>query len=103
MRAKLEREIDRLHASADTATKRRIALDPDPRAYWAAADFQQRRELVGLVVERVEISPGRPGMGCFDPSRVRIDFKPWERWAPSSATTCVVVNGDVSSRAPVVP
>jgi DNA invertase Pin-like site-specific DNA recombinase len=103
VRAKLEREIDRLHASADAATKRRIALDPDPRACWAAADFQQRRELVRLVVKRVEIMPGRPGIGRFDPTRVRIDFKPWERWTPSSATMCVVGNGDVSPRAPVVP
>ena len=44
VRVKLEREIDRLHASAGAAIKRRIALDPDPRACWVVADFQQRRE-----------------------------------------------------------
>jgi hypothetical protein len=91
IRAKLEREIDRLHASADAATKRRIALDPDPRAFWAAADFQQRRQLVRLVVERVEIMPGRPGIGRFDPTRVRIDLKPW-------GTTDAFVSHDVCRR-----
>ena len=104
VRAKLEREIDRLHASADAATKRRIALDPDPRAYWAVAGFQQRRELVRFVVERVEIMPGRPGVGRVDASRVWIDFKPSDRGAPTSATVCVgecCVN--VSSRVPAVP
>lgn len=30
--ARLEREIDRLHALADAASKRRIALHPDPIA-----------------------------------------------------------------------
>lgn len=59
IRVKLDREIDRLHVAADTATKRRIALAPDPAAFWAAADFQQRRELVWLVVRRVEVMPGR--------------------------------------------
>ncbi len=102
VRAKLERKIDSLLASADAATNRRIALDPDPRAYWAAVDFQRRRELVRLVVERVEVMPGRPGVGRFDASRVRTDFKPWEGWTPSSATMRVVVNGDVSFGAPVV-
>ena len=74
IRAKLEREIDRLHALADTATKQRIVLHPDPRAFWAGADFQQRRELVRLVVDRVTVGPARPGVGRFDPSRVRVEF-----------------------------
>ncbi len=103
VRAKLEREIDRLHASVDAATKRRIALDPDLRSYWAAADFQRRRELVRLVIERVGIMPARPGIGRFDPSRIRIDFKPWERSTSSSAAMAVVVTGTASSRVQVVP
>jgi hypothetical protein len=74
IRAKLEREIDRLHALADAATRRRIVLHPDPRAYWETADFQQRRELVRLVVDRVTVMPARPGVGRFDPSRVRLEF-----------------------------
>lgn len=73
IRTKLEREIDRLHVVADTATKQRIVLHPDPRRFWSEADFQQRRELVRLVVERVIVTPGRPGVGRFDPSRVQIE------------------------------
>ena len=71
IRTKLEREIDRLHSLADTATKQRIVLHPDPRAFWAEADFQQRRGLARLVVKRVIVTPGRPGVGRFDPSRVQ--------------------------------
>lgn len=76
IRAKLEREIDRLHALADAATKQRIVLHSDPYAFWARADLQQRRELVRLVVERVTIMAARPGVGRFDPSRVRLEFSP---------------------------
>ncbi|MDQ3641713.1 MAG: recombinase family protein [Actinomycetota bacterium] len=72
IRVKLEREIDRLHAMVDAGTKQRIVLHPDPRAFWAAADFQQRRELVRLMVERVEVMPGRSALRRFDASRVRI-------------------------------
>ena len=74
VRAKLEREIDRLHALADAAIKRRIVLHPDPRAYWTTADFEQRRELVRLAVDRVTVMPARPGIGRFDPSRVRLEL-----------------------------
>lgn len=60
IRVKLEREIERLHLLTNAATKRRIALHPDPGAYWAEADLDQRRQLVRLVVERVDVVPGRP-------------------------------------------
>ncbi len=76
---KLEREIDRLHALADAATKQRIVLHPDPRALWAEADFPQHRELVRLVVQRVVVMPALAGVGRFDSSRVRIDLTPWSR------------------------
>jgi 3-oxoacyl-ACP reductase-like protein len=78
IRVKLEREIDRLHALADAATKERIVLHPDPRALWAEADFPQRRELVRLVVQRVIVMPAQAGVGRFDSSRVRIDLTPWD-------------------------
>ncbi len=86
IRAKLEREIDRLHALADTATKQRIVKYPDPRAFWAGADFQQRRELVRLVVDRVTVGPARPGVGRFDPSRVRVEFLAMTRTEPLGST-----------------
>jgi len=72
IRVKLEREIDRLHAVADAGTKQRIVLHPNPRAFWAEADFQQRRDLVRLMLERVEVMPGRSALRRFDPSRLRI-------------------------------
>ena len=72
IRVKLEREIDRLPAVADSGTKQRIVLHPNPRAFWAEAEFQQRRDLVGLMIQRVEEMPGRPCLRRFDASRVRI-------------------------------
>ena len=73
IRTKLEREIDRLHGLVEAVTKERIVLHPDPHAYWVEADFQQRRDLVRLVVQRVEVTPGRPALRGFDASRVRIE------------------------------
>ena len=73
IRVKLEREIDRLHA-VDAGTKHRIVLHPNPRAFWAQADFQQRRELVRLMIQRVGVMPGRPALRRFDASRVQIQL-----------------------------
>ncbi|MGH3676450.1 MAG: recombinase zinc beta ribbon domain-containing protein [Mycobacterium sp.] len=76
VKAKLEREVDRLRKAIDLATKQRVALDPDPPAYWASADIVQRRELVRLVVAEVTISPARRGVPRFDPTRVHIELLP---------------------------
>ncbi len=72
IRVKLEREIDRLHAMVDAGTKQRIVLHPDPRGFWAEADFQERRNLVRLMIQRVEVMPGRSALRRFDASRLRI-------------------------------
>jgi len=72
IRTKLEREVERLHATVDGASKERLVLHPDSRALWAEGDFGQRRELLRLIVERVRVLPARRG-ARFDPSRVRID------------------------------
>jgi hypothetical protein len=69
---KLEREIDRLHAVVDAGTKQRITLHRNPGAFWAEADFQQRRDLVRLMIERVEVIAGRRALRRYDASRVRI-------------------------------
>jgi hypothetical protein len=106
VKAKLEREIDRLHASADAATKRRVALDPDPRASWAVADFQRRRELVRLVVERVRSCPDDQAWGALTPlvsgltSSLGKDGSPRQsrRVSPSTATFHPVLR---SSRKPI--
>ena len=73
IRVKLEREIDRLHGLVDAGTKQRIVLHAYPRACWADADFGQRRDLVRLMIERVEVMPGRPAVRRFDASRVQIE------------------------------
>ena len=53
-------------------------------AAWEKADLHTRRQLVGLLVERVELLPGRCGAArweyngkryVFDPSKVRIKFR----------------------------
>jgi hypothetical protein len=72
IRVKLEREIDRLHAVVDVGTTQRIVLHPDPRAFWAEADFQARRDLVRLLIRRVEVMPGRSALRRFDASRLRV-------------------------------
>ena len=79
IRVKLEREIDRLHAVVDAGTKQRIVLHPDPRAFWAEADFQERRDLVQLMIQRVEVTPGRSALRRFDASRVRIHVCTFQR------------------------
>ena len=38
IRTKLEREVERLHATVDGASKQRLVLHPDPRELWAEAD-----------------------------------------------------------------
>ena len=73
LRTRLEREVERLHARIDRASKRRIVLHPDPKQLWAEADFGQRQELVRLIVERVIVMPARRG-ARFDPSRVRLEI-----------------------------
>jgi hypothetical protein len=71
IRARLEREVERLHALVDAASRQRIVLNPDPRRLWSDADFGQRREMVRLIVERVDVAPVTKG-ARFDPSRVRL-------------------------------
>ena len=70
IRSKLEREVDRLRALADAATRRRVLLHPDPRRLWAEGDLHQRRELVRLIVTRVVLLPARRGLNRFDPTKV---------------------------------
>ena len=87
IRVKLEREIDRLHAVVDAGTKQRIVLQPGPRAFWTEADFHQRRDLVRLMIQRVEVTPGRPALRRFDGARIRIQvstFKPPTLLVPRS-------------------
>ncbi len=73
IRVRLEREVERLHALVDGASRQRIVLHPEPRRLWSEADFGQRRELVRLIVQRVEVMRARRG-ARFDPSRIRLSI-----------------------------
>lgn len=73
VRTRLEREVERLHARVDAASRHRILLHPDPKHLWNSGDLAQRRDLVRLVVRRVVVMPARRG-ARFDPSRVRMEI-----------------------------
>ena len=42
---------------------------------YAAMNIDQRRELLGLLIERVEVGPARRGLTTFDPDRVAIVWR----------------------------
>ncbi len=87
IRVRLERQVERLHALVDGASRQRIVLHPEPRQLWSGADFGQRRELARLIVERVDVMQARRG-ARFDPSRVAITNPgPARRLARASSAT----------------
>jgi hypothetical protein len=86
----LEEELDKVSAKiARHSTGRILAAIPagkNVREAWDKADIDQRRALIGLIVKRVVILPGRPGRQrwhhegtgrtfVFDPKRVLIEWK----------------------------
>ncbi len=73
IRTRLEREVERLHGMVERASKQRVVLHPDPRQLWDEANFSQRRQLLRLVVGRVDVMPARRG-ARFDPSRLRLEI-----------------------------
>ncbi len=76
VKARLEREIERLRKVVDLATTRRMLPNADPRSQWGSAGIEERRQLIRLVVERVTIRPARRGVPRFDPTRVDIKLVP---------------------------
>ncbi len=77
IRAKLEARREALGARiADLRGHRALGgLPAGPealRARWDGSDLAWRREVVGLLVERAVINPGRRGLDKFDGSRVDI-------------------------------
>lgn len=51
-------------------------LDPfRVRLEWQGYDLAQRREVLGQVVERVDIAPARRGLNRFDPARVTVVWR----------------------------
>jgi hypothetical protein len=73
IRTGLERDVERLHGIVDRVSRKRIVLDPDPRLLWAEADSLQRRELVRLLVEQVDVMPACRG-ARLNPSRLPLEI-----------------------------
>jgi site-specific DNA recombinase len=43
--------------------------------WWTEADLERRRQLVALVIERVEVGPAVPGRNTFDAARIGITWR----------------------------
>lgn len=86
----LEAELEKVNAKvARHGTGRVLAAIPagkNIREAWEKADLDQRRALIGLIVRRIVVFPGRPGRKrwhhpatdqafIFDPERVRVEWK----------------------------
>ena len=52
-----------------------VVLTPGLASRWAAADLTQRRELIGVFLESVVVSPAVRGRNTFDPSRVQLRWR----------------------------
>lgn len=76
LEGRIERIRDQLASRARTALAGSLPSNAEAlEDWWAAADLERRRQLVGLVVARVEIGPAVSGRNRFDPARVRIAWK----------------------------
>jgi site-specific DNA recombinase len=76
----LQGRIDRVRAQIGQRDRRAFAgaLPPSTKAlpsWWEDATPEQRRQLVGLVVEAVTLEPAVPGRNRFDPERVSITWR----------------------------
>ncbi len=86
----LEEELEKVNAKvARHSTGRVLAAIPagkNVREAWDKADIDQRRALIGLIVKRIVILPGRPGKKrwrhkdtdqtfAFDPELVQVEWK----------------------------
>jgi hypothetical protein len=64
---------------AGRARSRLVADLPSSSAalqgWWESADLDARRQLIALVVERVEIGPAVPGRSRFDPERISVVWR----------------------------
>jgi DNA invertase Pin-like site-specific DNA recombinase len=77
---KLDARRDALRRSLAARTPVGAVLDlPDDagglQAWWGAASLTERRELLGLVIERVDLAPAVRGRNRFDPDRVSIVWR----------------------------
>jgi DNA invertase Pin-like site-specific DNA recombinase len=81
MLTKLAAAIENERAQARSAlaaeeSAKPVVADPESVARsWPKLSFEKKRAVMGVLVDRVVIGPGRRGFNRFDPSRVRIDWK----------------------------
>jgi site-specific DNA recombinase len=76
----LEDRADRLRDRLAARSRNALASSLPPNAealaeWWEGADLDRRRQLVGLLVERVEIGPAVQGRNRFDASRIDVRWR----------------------------
>jgi hypothetical protein len=74
-----EKELEACRRQAEQDARARITLPgPDAAAAWASGTLAERRALLEILVDRIEIRPGaRAGRfgGAFDPDRVHVVWR----------------------------
>jgi DNA invertase Pin-like site-specific DNA recombinase len=76
LEARLSRARGELAARARSRITAALPSTTDAlRGWWESVDLEQRRQLVGLIVDRVEVGPAVKGRNRFDPERVQIAWR----------------------------
>ena len=78
IRKGIEERLARARAqSTDTtpAAAKALMEAPDVRKAWAKLDTDQRRRIIGELVDRITIAPGVLRARQFDPDRIDIRWK----------------------------
>lgn len=68
-----ERDL-RAELAGKAAPPARVTIE-DARSAWPDMTLGERREFVRLFIDRVTITPARPGLQRFDPDRVHVDWR----------------------------
>ncbi|MGH9287037.1 MAG: recombinase family protein [Acidimicrobiales bacterium] len=75
-RTGLEAEHQRLQNELAAVPAPLAAIDPRVvRAGWAEMTLDEKRQLVGMFIDRVVVHPAKPGTRRFDPGRVKIEWR----------------------------
>lgn len=60
---------------SDAAVAQRIADPLQVRDEWDGYDLSQRRAVVDLLIERIDVAPADPGLNRFDPNRLTVVWR----------------------------
>jgi DNA invertase Pin-like site-specific DNA recombinase len=72
--ARIRRRIDGYASELAKVTTSAVVKEPlGVRAAWPSYDLQQRRHVLALLVERIEVGAGTPGR--FDPDRLQVTWR----------------------------